>query len=320
MLDVVQGRVSVIIPCYGVAPLVHRALESALTQTQDDVEVIVVDDCSTDDLEQALEPYRSRITFLQHKTNQGVSAARNTGAINARGEILAFLDADDWWPPDFLEKLAPQVENGKVICYDNFIVSEHQSTPDISAAGGPTLFSEAGWTREYLDWNTMDAIFKGAPIFKILVTHSDFDRVGGYDLRFHGIEDFHLCVKFLAHRLVLEMCRDARGYYQIHSNSFIRTHDRELAKQMQAISEWQTMTRVMPQELPLNSAAVKSCLSDNAYWTMRYADMLIRQHLREKQFAQMLAPRFLQIILPMLPALAVHKTASLVKKIRARLH
>ncbi len=314
------GRVSVIVPCYRVAPLVHRALESVLTQTYPDVEVVVVDDCSPDALEQALAPYQSRIVVRRHKTNQGVSAARNTGAACATGAILAFLDADDWWPPNFLETLAPQVEPGKVLCYDNFVVPEHQSASSLAPEDGPTLFSEANWTRTFLDWDTMDAIFQNAPIFKVLVTRADFERVGGYDTRFHGIEDFHFCVNLLAHRMRLDMTLDARGCYLVHSNSTIRMHNRDLAKQLQSVHEWQTMMRVMPLELTLSPSAAKICRAGYAYWTMLAAGLLIRRHLSEKQFVQMLSPRFLQAVLPSVPALAAHKTTGLLRKLRARSH
>lgn len=315
-IALIPGRVSVIIPCYNVAALVHRALDSVLAQTYPDIEVVVVDDCSPDDLARALEPYQGRIVAHRHAANQGVSAARNTGAAQASGAILAFLDADDWWPPDLLEALAPHVRDGLAVCYDNVIVAN----PDAACApDAPTLFSQANWTRARLDWDTMDALFHDAPIFKVLVTPADFERVGGYDTRFHGIEDFHFCVKLLARHVSLEMPPTPRGFYLVHAASAVRTHDREMAKQMQSITEWQAMSRAMPLELTLTPAAAQTCRRGDAYWSMRLADMRIRRCLREKQPAQMLSPRFLRDVLPSLPALAAHKAAALARKLRARI-
>jgi len=197
-------------------------------------------------------------------------------------------------------------------------VPEHESASSLAPEDGPTLFLEANWTRTFLDWDSMDAIFHNAPIFKVLMTRADFERVGGYDTRFHGIEDFHFCVKLLAHRLFLDMNLDVRGYYLVHANSAIRVHNRDLAKQMQSAREWQTMMRVMPLELTLSPSAAKICRAGHAYWTRLGAGLLIRRHLSEKQFVQMLSPKFLQAVLPSVPALAAHKATGLLRKLRGR--
>lgn len=95
--------VSVIIPVYNVAALVPDALESVFAQTFTDYEIIVVNDGSPDtpELEAALAPYRDRIEYVV-QANRGPSAARNAGVRRARGEFVAFLDADDTFLPNFL--------------------------------------------------------------------------------------------------------------------------------------------------------------------------------------------------------------------------
>jgi len=95
--------VSVIIPAYNVAPFIAEALDSVLAQSFKDHEIIVINDGSPDtpELERALEPYREHIVYLK-QNNRGAAAARNTGLYVARGEFVAFLDADDWWLPGFL--------------------------------------------------------------------------------------------------------------------------------------------------------------------------------------------------------------------------
>src|ERR1044071_9453875 len=96
--------VSVIVPAYDVAEFIAEALDSVLAQTFDDYEIIVINDGSPDtkDLERALAPYLSRIVYIKQE-NRGVSAARNTGIKAARGSLIAFLDADDTWLPNYLE-------------------------------------------------------------------------------------------------------------------------------------------------------------------------------------------------------------------------
>jgi glycosyltransferase involved in cell wall biosynthesis len=96
-------KVSVIIPTYNRRNFVAKAIESVLHQSFDDLEVIVVDDGSTDGTCQSLEPYRDRIRYI-FRENGGASAARNTGIEAAQGEWLAFLDSDDEWTPDYLSK------------------------------------------------------------------------------------------------------------------------------------------------------------------------------------------------------------------------
>lgn len=96
-------QVSVVIPTYNSARFVPTAVESALAQTHQDFELIVVDDGSTDATREVLAPYRDRLTYI-YRENQERSAARNTGIRAATGEYVAFLDADDAWLSDKLER------------------------------------------------------------------------------------------------------------------------------------------------------------------------------------------------------------------------
>jgi glycosyltransferase involved in cell wall biosynthesis len=102
-------RVSVVIPTYNRAARVQRAIDSVLAQTVGDVEVIVVDDGSTDETPRVLAGYGPRIRALR-QANLGVSAARNAGIAHARGHWIALLDSDDEWLPDKLEQQLRLVE------------------------------------------------------------------------------------------------------------------------------------------------------------------------------------------------------------------
>src|SRR5262245_24730960 len=94
--------VSVVIPTFNRAHLITGAIESVLAQTLPPLEIIVVDDGSTDDTPERLAPYLDRIVFLGQE-NRGVSAARNAGIQAARGNLIAFLDSDDVWHPRKIE-------------------------------------------------------------------------------------------------------------------------------------------------------------------------------------------------------------------------
>ncbi len=96
--------VSVIIPAYNQARFLGDALESVLSQTYPYYEIIVVDDGSTDNTSEVIHKYGSLIKSIQQE-NMGLGGARNTGIRNSRGEFIGFLDADDIWLPDYLEKM-----------------------------------------------------------------------------------------------------------------------------------------------------------------------------------------------------------------------
>lgn len=97
-------KVSVVIPAYKIAAYVAETIESVLAQTYKDYEIILINDGSPDtaELEDALEPFFDEIIYTKQE-NSGASRARNAGICLARGELIAFLDGDDQWLPEFLE-------------------------------------------------------------------------------------------------------------------------------------------------------------------------------------------------------------------------
>jgi glycosyltransferase involved in cell wall biosynthesis len=117
--------VSVVIPAYNAKEFLGEALDSVLAQTYQPLEVIVVDDGSADETPQVVGPYAGKVTYMR-KERGGPASARNAGIRAARGEWIAFLDADDVWMPGFLEKLlgcCAQTDAGLVFC-DSLIVRD----------------------------------------------------------------------------------------------------------------------------------------------------------------------------------------------------
>lgn len=113
---------SVIIPIYNVKNYLDRCLESVVRQTYQDMEIILVDDASTDGSDIICDSWRekdSRIRVIHKAKNAGHGPARNTGVEESTGSLLAFLDADDWWEPDYAEKmilLQEKYQADMVIC------------------------------------------------------------------------------------------------------------------------------------------------------------------------------------------------------------
>jgi glycosyltransferase involved in cell wall biosynthesis len=104
-LPALSPRVSVVLPTFNRASLLPRAIESVLGQTFRDLELIVVDDCSTDDTPRVVEQYAgNRVSFIRLERNLGAAAARNVAIRLAVGELVAFQDSDDEWLPEKLER------------------------------------------------------------------------------------------------------------------------------------------------------------------------------------------------------------------------
>ena len=122
-----QPVVSVVIPTYNRAELVLRAINSVLGQTYQNLEIVVVDDYSQDNTEEVVTAIKDkRINYHRHDSNQGGSAARNTGIEQARGQYIAFLDSDDVWLSQKLElqlAIATQTQN-PVVSYTKFQKSD----------------------------------------------------------------------------------------------------------------------------------------------------------------------------------------------------
>jgi glycosyltransferase involved in cell wall biosynthesis len=197
-------RVSTITAVYNGAATVRRALDSALAQNFDDFEVIVVNDGSTDGTAAILEHYGNRIRVVKRERG-GCSAAWNTGIRAARGEYLAFLDADDVWLPDKLAHTVPILEGdpGCVLVFSNGLKFEPSG-----AARGP--FVPAG--RDHAP--TLDEMLAHLwPIVPSLavIRRSAYEQVGGFfeaEGVFKACEDAYmwLCLRELGHfRYVAEI-------------------------------------------------------------------------------------------------------------------
>jgi len=109
-------KISIIIPCYNAAAKVRRCLDSIFGQSFKDIEVIIVNDGSTDDLQAALAPYRDKIKYF-HQDNKGAPAARNFGFSQCQGEYLFFCDADVIMRHDLLGKMLKALNDNPQAAY-----------------------------------------------------------------------------------------------------------------------------------------------------------------------------------------------------------
>lgn len=124
-------KVSVIIPTYNSAHFIIEAVDSVLAQTFTDFEVLVIDDGSKDNTKEVLtEKYGNSIQYF-YKENSGVSKARNFGIEKAKGKYVAFLDSDDAWIPEKLEKQIVALEKNPAnkACYSSFYLCDENLNP-----------------------------------------------------------------------------------------------------------------------------------------------------------------------------------------------
>ncbi len=131
-----MSKIAVIIPAYNVEKYIERTLRSLMKQTFKNFETIIINDGSTDNTEKIIQEVLQNANFqwkLINQENQGVSAARNRGIIESKGEYISFLDADDYYHPIFLEKMYNKTKekNYDVIFCNYALVTEKGKTISI---------------------------------------------------------------------------------------------------------------------------------------------------------------------------------------------
>ncbi|MGE5658360.1 MAG: glycosyltransferase [Actinomycetota bacterium] len=209
-----QPRVSVIIPSYNCERYIVEAVGSVLAQTYSDYEIIVVDDGSTDNTRQALTVFEDLIHYV-YQENQGVSAARNRGIHEAKGEFVALLDSDDYFLP---HKLAVQVA-----CF------EENPALGIVNSGWRLVSQKREWISDIQLWQhgtQLDletwVLWKPVLPSAMMFRRDWLERVGGFDLRFPPVEDIDLVL-----RLAVMGCEAA---WATQTTVCYRQHDRNASR------------------------------------------------------------------------------------------
>jgi len=113
----VKNKLSIIMTAYNVADYISSTIDSVIAQSNQDFDLIIVDDCSTDQTQKIIRSYERDydwISVICHEENMGVSAARNTGLANADGELITFIDSDDWVESDYVEHFIDVFDNHDV--------------------------------------------------------------------------------------------------------------------------------------------------------------------------------------------------------------
>lgn len=202
--------VSVIIPAYNAAKYIGAALTSVFDQTYKSFEILVINDGSpdTDDLERELQPYAAGIQYIRQE-NRGAAAARNTGLRAASGEFIAFLDADDKWAPNFLEKQLELLKdtNADLVFSDAVFFGE-------SPLAGRT-FMELQPPRGDVTPEKLLAVEVTVLTSTVLVRKAPIIEVGLFDETFRRGHDFDLWLRLARRGTRFAYQREVLAYYRI---------------------------------------------------------------------------------------------------------
>jgi glycosyltransferase involved in cell wall biosynthesis len=202
-------QISVVMPSYNAGAYVREAIDSVLAQTYCNTELIVVDDGSTDDTRAVLREYGARIRVLS-QSNHGPYPARNAGLRHALGQFVAFLDADDYWSPIFLEKLhaALKAHPQAVLAYCGW-----QNVGLAGPRGGPYV------PPDYETAGKLEAFLRAAspwPIHAALVRKSALDEAGGFDTHWRTCMDYDLWLRIAATRPIVRV-PEVLAFYRHHA-------------------------------------------------------------------------------------------------------
>ena len=210
-LTIKPPTVSVIIPSYNCARYLPEAIASVLNQTYTDYEIIVIDDGSQDDTQEVIQPYLAKIRYL-YQENQGVSEARNHGLYVARGELIAYLDADDAFLP---HKLQEQVAIFNAQPHVGIVNSGFRI---VKENGEPVMDIER-W-HEIPDltpevWLLHKPVLPSAMMFR----REWFDRYGGFDRRLFSCEDVEITLRMVIKGCQATWLRSVTVCYRRHDRS-----------------------------------------------------------------------------------------------------
>lgn len=182
-----QDLVSVIIPTFNRSELVVKAIDSVLNQTYPNIEVIVIDDCSTDNTISVLEKYGNKIRYHRNDVNSYVGFTRNYGVSLAKGEYIAFLDSDDCW---LHNKLEVQISWMKINKFDISVTSFYTYNKNIN--------SLARKDRRYASELRFIDILYGiyiAPGSTLVMKREYFLSIEGYNVSYRRLEDWDLLIR-----------------------------------------------------------------------------------------------------------------------------
>jgi len=228
--------VSVIIPIYNRAHMIGRAIQSVSKQSYQDFELIIVDDGSTDNTDEVVKEFQQkdkRITYIKHDKNKGGSAARNTGIKASKGKYIAFLDSDDEWLPEKLEKQVKLI-NRKNNCKIRIVGSGAIYILDREGKKECFYIKPTNNKNIFISFLKGEYVPLGGSMF--LIDKYVFNECGLFDeslvLRHGGQQDYEMWLR-IAKKYHYCQIEDYLVKYYLHSGK--RITDSKIAKKVKSI-------------------------------------------------------------------------------------
>jgi glycosyltransferase involved in cell wall biosynthesis len=199
--------VSIVIACYNDAQYIEQAVQSALSQTYSNIEIIVVDDGSNAETKAVLKKTELKITKLITQENQGQSTARNIGIYQAKGDYIVVLDSDDFFEPPFCEKAIEIIlknNNIKLVtCHANRILNN--KILDIYKPRGGVI---------------KDFLFVNCAMGSVMFKKSDWKKINGYDQEMtKGFEDWEFYIRLLNRQGSAYVINESLFNYRLRNDS-----------------------------------------------------------------------------------------------------
>ncbi len=252
-------RVSVIIPCYNGERFVGDAIESILAQTYGDLEVVVVDDGSTDNSAAVVGGYTGggEVRLVRHEANRGIPAARNTGIASVAGEFVSFLDQDDSWVPEKLDRQirifdASPPEVGMVFS-DVLVVDDDGASLGLCVGREIPRRLDTMCREERLR-----ALFRHnfIPLISVLVRRRCLDEVGWFDEDIRGgMDDYELCLRLVA-GCDVRVIQEPLATHRVHVLNYSQDTERLIADAPEiierALAEHPFLSELMPRKLAVH--------------------------------------------------------------------
>jgi len=230
-------EVSVIIPVYNGEKFLSEAIESVIAQTYSDWEIIAVNDGSTDRSLEILRRYErllpSKIRVISQE-NYGLSIARNRAIAMAKGDYIAFLDCDDLWLPEKLEKQIDFLNSNKepgLVYSDNHEIDEHGNLIKENVF----LFYNAKYFRGYVFNELFYANFISTPT--VMVRREVLDKVGVFNPKFRIAQDYDLWLRIAEHYPV-DFIAEPLAKYRFHRENISRNVDVMVNEDFQIMEYW----------------------------------------------------------------------------------